>query len=89
MDKLVLHEPGLGPDVEPDEDVGQGLEEEEGDEGEHGYEGEQVTCWLPLGQMIVGCGVADQKNGDGSQANVCYQVLVIAGLRPDLEMFLH
>ena len=33
----------LGLDVEPDEDVGDGLEEEEGHDGEHGQEGEQVS----------------------------------------------
>jgi len=85
LDELVLHEPGLSPDVEPDEDVGQGLEEEEGDEGEHGNEGEQMTCGFPLCQMIVRRRVADQEDGDGGQADVCHQVLVVAGLRPDIE----
>jgi hypothetical protein len=36
--------PVLGLDIEPDEDVGDGLEEEEGDHGEHGQEGEQVPA---------------------------------------------
>jgi len=36
--------PVLRLDIEPDEDVGDGLEEEEGDHGEHGQEGEQVPA---------------------------------------------
>jgi hypothetical protein len=36
--------PVLGLDIEPDEDVGDSLEEEEGDYGEHGQEGEQVPA---------------------------------------------
>ena len=44
---------------------------------------------LPLGELVVWRGVPDEEDGDGSQANVCYQVLVIARLRPDLEIFSH
>ena len=85
LDKLVLDKPGLGPDVEPDEDVGQGLEEEERDEREHGDEGEEVAGGLPLGQLVVGRRVPYEEDGDGGEADVRHQVLVVARLRPDLE----
>ena len=47
-----------------------------------------MTCWFPLRQMIVGRRVADQEDGDGGEADVRHQVLVVAGLRADLEIFL-
>ena len=40
---------------------------------------------LPLGQLVVRCGVANEKDGDGSKANVSNQVLVITWLRPNLN----
>ena len=70
LDKLVLHKPGLGAHIEPDEDIGQGLEEEEADQGQHGDEGEEVPGGFPLGQLVMRSSVANEEDGDGSQANV-------------------
>ena len=85
LDELVLDKPWLGPDVEPDEDVCQGLEEEEWHQGEHRDEGEQVSGWFPLGQLIMGRCVPDQEDGDSSEADVSHKVLVIARLSPNLK----
>jgi hypothetical protein len=37
IEKLII--PILGPDIEPDEDVSNSLEEKEGDNGKHGKKG--------------------------------------------------
>ena len=86
LDKLILNKPGLSPHIEPDEDVGQGLEEEEGDQGEHGDEGEEVSGGLPLGEGVVWSSVADQEDGDSSQTNICHQILIVTWLCANLEM---
>ena len=82
---MVLDEPWLGPHVEPNKDVGQGLEEEERDEREHWDKGEEVAGGLSFGQDVVGRRVADQEDGDGGQSDVRHQVLVVARLSSDLD----
>ena len=86
LDKLVLHEPGLSSNVEPNEDVCEGLEEKEGYQGEHRDEREEVPGGFPLGELVVGRRVADEEDGDGGQANVRHQVLIVTGLSSNLEL---
>ena len=40
---------------------------------------------FPLGQLVMGRCVSNQEDGDGSQADVSYQVLVVARLSPNLK----
>ena len=76
--------PRLSTHVKPNEDVGEGLEEKEGDEGEHRDEREQLSGGFPLGQPLVWGRVADEKDGDGSEADVDHQVLIVTWLSSNL-----
>ena len=41
---------------------------------------------FPLGELVVGRRVADEEDGDGGQANVRHQVLIVTGLSSNLEL---
>ena len=76
--------PRLSTHVKPNEDVGEGLEEKEGNKREHRDEREQLSGGLPLGQLLVGRRVADEEDGDGGQTDVRHQVLIVTWLSSDL-----
>ena len=72
-------------DIEPDAHVADGLEEEKGDNGEEGQEGEQVAHRLLLHQRVIRTAVADHDDGEGGQADVHHQILVVTRFRSDLK----
>ena len=76
--------PRLSSHVKPNEDVGESLEEKEGNKREHRDEREQVSGGFPLGQLVVGRRVADEKDGDGGEANVGHHVLIVTWLSSNL-----
>ena len=69
----------------PDDDVGGGLDDEEGDDGEEREEGEEVAERLLLDQRGEGTAVADHDDGHGRVPNVHHQVLIVARLGADLR----
>ena len=70
--------------VKPDENIGESLEEKEGNKREHRDEREQLSGGFSLGQPLVGGRVADEENGDGGEAYVGHHVLIVAGLSSNL-----
>ncbi len=77
--------PGLCLNVEPDPDVAERLQKEEGDGGEEREEGEEVALGLLLDQGVVWPAVADHDDGQRRQGDVHNQVLVVRRLSADLD----
>ena len=76
--------PWLSPNIKPNKDIGESLEEKEGNKREHRDEREQLSGGLPLGQLLVGRRVADEEDVDGSQTYVRHQVLIVTWLSSNL-----
>ena len=76
--------PWLSPNIKPNKDIGESLEEKEGNKREHRDEREQVSGGFPLGQLLVGRRVADEEDGDGCEANIGHHVLIVTWLSSNL-----
>ena len=76
----------MSTNVEPNEDVGESLEEKKRNKGEHWDKRKQMPGGLPLGELVVWRGVPDEEDGDGSQANVSHHVLIVTRLSSNLKV---
>lgn len=61
--ELVGNEPGLGLNVEPDSDVTEGLEEEEGNDGEERKKGQQMSHRPLFSKRMMRAAIADHDDG--------------------------
>ena len=76
--------PWLSPNIKPNKDIGESLEEKEGNKREHRDEREQVSGGFPLGQLLVGRRVADEEDGNSGETNVGHHVLIVTWLSSNL-----
>ena len=70
--------------VKPDTDVAEGLEEQIGDDGEEREKGQEMPDRLLLDEGVMRAAVADHDDGDGGQADVDNQILVVARFSSNL-----
>lgn len=76
--------PILWLNIEPNSNVGEGLEQQESDDGKQGDEWQQMSTGLSLDQSWVRTTVANHDDGHRGQPDVHNQILVIRRLRSNL-----